>query len=257
MWGRSKKQALAFVKDRIANKVQGWKHAHLFQAGTEILIKSVLCAIPSYPMSIFLFTDGVCNDLDAEFANFWWGSTDGNRKIHWMSWSKLVLAKSKGGLGFRSLKEFNLSLLDKMCWRILQHPEALWVQVLKELYFPNSDFLSAKKGARASWAWSSILEGRKCIEEFARWQVLNGESIRTLEDRWIPGIPSGKLHASQLAASEFEPYQRVADLINWDVPCWDLFPIVEHLSVMEQYAIMPIPLSMEWENDKLVIFGEF
>lgn len=29
MWGRSKKQALAFVKDRIASKVQGWKHAHL------------------------------------------------------------------------------------------------------------------------------------------------------------------------------------------------------------------------------------
>lgn len=26
MWGSSKKQALAFVKDRIEGKVQGWKH---------------------------------------------------------------------------------------------------------------------------------------------------------------------------------------------------------------------------------------
>lgn len=109
-----------------------------------------------------------------------------------------------------------------------------------------------KKSVRASWAWNSILVGRKTIEEFARWQVLSGESIRTWEDRWIPGIPSEKLHASQLAASEFEPYQRVADLINWDVPCWDLIPIVEHLFVMEQDAIKSIPLSIEWENDKLV-----
>lgn len=140
---------------------------HLTPVGKEILIKYVHCAIPSYHMSVFMFTDGVCKDLDAEFAKFWWGSTDGNRKIHWMSCTKLGLAKSKGGLGFRSLKEY-LSLLDKICWRIIHHSEALWVQVLKVLYFLNSDFLSASKGAHASWAWSSILEGRKCIQEFAR-----------------------------------------------------------------------------------------
>lgn len=59
MWGRSKKQALAYVNDRIASKVQGWKHIHLSQAGKEILIKSVLSAIPAYPMSVFLYRGGM------------------------------------------------------------------------------------------------------------------------------------------------------------------------------------------------------
>ncbi|PRQ42405.1 hypothetical protein RchiOBHm_Chr3g0457301 [Rosa chinensis] len=40
-----------------------------------------------------------------------------------------------GGLGFRNLNDFNLSLLVKMCWRIIQQPEDLLVQVLKGLYF--------------------------------------------------------------------------------------------------------------------------
>lgn len=71
-------------------------------------------------------------------------------------------------------------------------------------------------------------------------------------DRWVLGIPGGKLHASQLASSEFEPYQRVADLVNWEVPCWELIPIIEHLSMEEELAIKSIPLSAEWERDKLV-----
>lgn len=41
-------------------------------------------------------------------------------------------------------------------------------------------------------------------------------------------------------------------MINWEVLCWDLLPIIDHLSDNEQVAISSIPLSAEWENDKLV-----
>ncbi|XP_020424514.1 uncharacterized protein LOC18771072 [Prunus persica] len=65
MWGRSKKDALSFVKDRLLCKVQGWKQGLLSQAGRETLSKSVALAIPTYPMSIFLFPKGFCSELDA------------------------------------------------------------------------------------------------------------------------------------------------------------------------------------------------
>lgn len=163
------------------------------------------------------------------------------------------LAKSEGGMGLRCLKEFNISLLAKMCWQIIHQPDALWVQVLKGLYFPKNDFLFAKKGSKASWAWSSLFEGRKVTDDHARWQVLNGELIRTWSDRWMTGVPSGKLSASFLASSVFDPYQRVPDLIDWSIPsCWDLDPIGAHLLEVEQVAIMSIPLSSEWEDDKLI-----
>ncbi|XP_070681706.1 uncharacterized protein [Malus domestica] len=71
MWGRSKMEALTFVKDRVMAKIQGWKHGFLSQAGREMLIKAVMQAIPAYPMNIFCFLDNICNDIDVVVANFW------------------------------------------------------------------------------------------------------------------------------------------------------------------------------------------
>ncbi|CAL9002922.1 unnamed protein product, partial [Prunus brigantina] len=51
VWGRSKKGALQYVKDRIGGKMHGWKNLLLSQAGKEVLIKAVTQAIPAYPMS--------------------------------------------------------------------------------------------------------------------------------------------------------------------------------------------------------------
>ena len=55
LWGRSKKKGLAYVKGRILGKLQGWKQNFLSRAGKEVLIKTVVQAIPSYPMSIYKF----------------------------------------------------------------------------------------------------------------------------------------------------------------------------------------------------------
>ncbi|XP_068319680.1 uncharacterized protein [Pyrus communis] len=48
MWGRSKSKGLAYVKDPIMRKIQGWQHVLLSQAGKEVLIKAMVQAIPVY-----------------------------------------------------------------------------------------------------------------------------------------------------------------------------------------------------------------
>lgn len=60
MWGRSKSKGLAYVKDRILAKIQGWKHVLLLQTGWEVLIKVVVQAIPTYPMNLFKFPASIC-----------------------------------------------------------------------------------------------------------------------------------------------------------------------------------------------------
>lgn len=130
------------------------------------------------------------------------------------TWKHVHLSQA----GKKVLIKFVLSAIPtyhraKMCWRIICKPKALWVLVLKGLYFLHQDFLSASKGPKPSWAWSSLLEGSNIISEFSRWQVLNGESIATWSDRWVPGVPGNKLSASHLAATEYEPYQKY--LIIW------------------------------------------
>lgn len=59
-------------------------------------------------------------------------------------------AKGEGGMSFRNLKDFNLALLAKQCWRLIHEPNTLWAKVLKVRYFPPASFLEAKKGGRAS-----------------------------------------------------------------------------------------------------------
>lgn len=41
VWGKSKKEALTYVKERVLAKILGWKQSFLSQAGREILIKAV------------------------------------------------------------------------------------------------------------------------------------------------------------------------------------------------------------------------
>ena len=66
-----------------------------------------------------------------------------------------------GGYSFRDLHKFNLALLAKFGWRLMTNLDTLWAKVMKGLYFPNENFLTAKIGYEASWGWQSILVGRE------------------------------------------------------------------------------------------------
>lgn len=51
-WGTSTGQALLWIKERVLPKLDGWKENYLSQGDKEVLIKSVIQAIPSYVMAI-------------------------------------------------------------------------------------------------------------------------------------------------------------------------------------------------------------
>ncbi|KAK9943538.1 hypothetical protein M0R45_009143 [Rubus argutus] len=111
--GRAKTDTFHYIKDRLFTKLKGWQGKLLSGAGKEILIRVVAQALPSHAMSCFLLTNNFCKDLQQMCARFWWGSSTKKRKIHWKSWEGLCVLKERGGLGFRDLHAFNLSLLAK------------------------------------------------------------------------------------------------------------------------------------------------
>ena len=71
--GRSKRNTFAQLKERVANKLAGWKEKLLSNAGKEILIKAVAQAVPAYTMSCFRLPTALCEELTGMVRNFWWG----------------------------------------------------------------------------------------------------------------------------------------------------------------------------------------
>nr|XP_023872480.1 uncharacterized protein LOC111985081 [Quercus suber] len=99
--GRAKQRSFSMIKERIWKKLKGWKEKLLSQAGREILIKAVVQAIPTYTMSCFKLPKGLINEIEGLIRKFWWGYHGEHKRIHWVSWEKLCLPKSKGGMDFR------------------------------------------------------------------------------------------------------------------------------------------------------------
>ncbi|GAU41517.1 hypothetical protein TSUD_302560 [Trifolium subterraneum] len=73
-----------------------------------------------------------------------------------VSWESICLRKEYGGLGVRQLKEFNLSLLGKWCWRMLVDREGLRFRVLATRYGMEGGRLR-EGGRRGSSWWREIV----------------------------------------------------------------------------------------------------
>lgn len=102
--GRSKKKPFLFILDRIKKKLSSWMERLVSWAGREVLIKAVAQAIPTYAMSVFKFSQELCNNIHDSISKFWWGHKQEERKIHWLSRLKLCQRKEDGGLGFRDME---------------------------------------------------------------------------------------------------------------------------------------------------------
>ncbi|CAN1763333.1 Putative ribonuclease H protein At1g65750, partial [Linum perenne] len=170
----------------------------------------------------------------------------GSNKLHWLSASELRKPIVHGGLGFRSFYDFNLAFIAKLAWRILTQPDCLWVQLLKGLYFPHSDFLQAGRHHKSSWIWSGIIEGRKALLHGLRKNVGDGQGTNITE-AWIPEAAGFKA-----ACSDSVSFTKVSDYILNPQRIWNTQKLrtVFHESVVRQ--ILLIPLGPEGYSDRFI-----
>lgn len=181
----SKVKLFAYLKERLSRKISGWHARTLSHGGKEVLLKAVASALPVLPMSVYRLPKTVLASLHSAMSNFWWDNDEFRRKIHWISWEKLCLAKEDGGMGFKDLECFNQALLAKQAWRVIQCEECLLAKLLKAKYYQHESFFQVQQRRNDSYAWKSILHGRELLMKGLKRGVGNGRSLKVWTEPWV------------------------------------------------------------------------
>ncbi|KAK6124569.1 hypothetical protein DH2020_041687 [Rehmannia glutinosa] len=244
--GRNKKEMFGYIKDKIWQRIQNWSKHHFSKAGKEILIKSVLQAIPSYAMSCFKFPESVISEIQSMIRGFWWDSASNKKKIHWNSWQSITRKKSEGGIGFRNFRAFNLALLAKQAWRLISNPSSLLARVYKAKYHPSHPFLEAQMHHRPSWTWRSIMDSKKVLLAGCLKRIQSGKNTKVWGDRWIPKYP---YHLTCAKPNSVSFSMKVSELINESSNCWNSELIRTLFPNQVAASILSIPLNVTPRND--------
>lgn len=187
---RINKTTFGEILERASTKLSGWKEKTLSFTGRLTLTKAVLSSLPVHAMSSILLPQSTISQLDKISRSFLWGSTQEKKKQHLVAWKKVCSPKSEGGLGIRSAKHMNKSLIAKVGWRLLQDQSALWARVLRCKYKVGevSDGRWLIKKNTWSPTWMSIVVGFiEVILHSLSWVPGDGTEICFWEDKWLHG----------------------------------------------------------------------
>ncbi|XP_074373548.1 uncharacterized protein LOC141713882 [Apium graveolens] len=139
---RKKISVFQFLIDKVKQKLQGWGTKLVSRAGKATLIQTVAQTIPNFWMN--QIPSEVCESIERQMNGYWWGHGIDRKWIRWKARERMCVRKEAGGLGFKCLRNFNLSMLAKQAWRLLNNDNPLVTVCMKTKYYPTGDFLNAK-----------------------------------------------------------------------------------------------------------------
>ncbi|KAL5567823.1 hypothetical protein UlMin_024398 [Ulmus minor] len=250
--GKNKRRLFASIKDRVWNKLSGWKSKFLSTGGREVLTKAIIQSIPTYSMSMFKLPFSLIKELHRLCAQFWWGGNNEKKRMHWCTWERLCVHKLNGGMGFRDMRLFNKAILAKQAWRILTCPSSLAARVLQGFYFTNSTFLQVRKNSSASFVWRSILWGRELLMQGSRRKIGSGNDTYIYHDRWPPRDGSFRISSPRVLGELSK-----VSLLKTATGQWNSSLIADSFHPDEAAAILSLPTlnrptadSLTWHYNK-------
>lgn len=111
--GQKKVATFQFLTNRVKQKLQNWSNRTMSKACKCTLLKTSAQCVPNFWTNLLLISNEICENIEVLFNGFWWGYGQENKGIRWKSWDKMCKPKGVGGLGFKELKKFNISMLAK------------------------------------------------------------------------------------------------------------------------------------------------
>ena len=98
------------------------------------LSKSVIEAVPIYPMMSCAVPKTCLQEIQKIQRAFIWGDNEIERHVHAVNWIVVTKPKLRGGFGIRRLEKMNEACLLKLGWKLRSGDNNLWSMVLKGKY---------------------------------------------------------------------------------------------------------------------------
>ncbi|GAU10179.1 hypothetical protein TSUD_416550 [Trifolium subterraneum] len=180
--GRVPKRAdFQYMLDQVSAKLTAWKANHLSFAGRVTLAKSVIEAVPIYPMMSTKIPKSCLADIQRMQRQFIWGDTDQKKRFHAIGWDTITTPKWQGGLGLRNLEVMNKACLLKLNWKLQSGCEDLWCKVI------NGKYAASTSKVTDSSLRKTLIELEPLLQQHSVWQVGDGSVIDAWSDKWIDG----------------------------------------------------------------------
>ena len=104
-------------------------------------------------------------------------------------------------MGFRDIHCFNMALLVKQTWHLLDNPESLCASILRAKYFPEGDLMNASLEKGSFFTWQNIMTGVNSLKNGYIWRVENGQNIDISRDALILKCANRKIITPRGATS--------------------------------------------------------
>ncbi|GAU35481.1 hypothetical protein TSUD_384360 [Trifolium subterraneum] len=214
--GRAPKRGdYQYIIEQLQSKLTAWKAENLSFAGRVKLSKSVMEAMPIYPMMTAIIPNSILQEVQRLQRDFIWGDSIHGRKHHAVRWELISTPKYRGGLGLRRLEIMNKACLMKLGWELNHNDIGLWSVVLKGKYGRGiNNLVNAQAKNNDSSLWRILVHLQQDIDRFSCWTVGDGSKVHAWESFWI------------------EPGLRICDL-NVNIPINLMHATVSELSTIE------------------------
>ncbi|KAK5770921.1 hypothetical protein PVK06_047081 [Gossypium arboreum] len=156
-----------------------------------------------------------------------------------------------GGMWFRDLSKFNIALLAKHGWCIMENPSSLISCVLRDKYFNGSNFMEAPLGTNPSLIWKSIWCAKGFLGLGLKLRIGSGTEVSIWHDYWLPGNDQRLISTEKVVGLNW-----VSDLILLNPNRWNSDIIYSNFAKEEVDKIVSIPIPTTRQSDKVVWFND-
>jgi ribonuclease HI len=178
-----KRHDFNYLIEQVSSKLAAWKATQLSFAGRLTLAKSVIEAVPTYPMMSSKIPKAY--EIQRIQRNFLWGDTDQKRRYHAVKWDTVTTPKWSGGLGLRKLVTMNQACLMKLNWKFHSNNNNLWCSVLKVKYVDGRANGLEETRSTDSTLWKSLVALNTKMEEYSVWSVRDEAVVDAWNDAWV------------------------------------------------------------------------